>query len=75
MTEFFDKLRIDRKLDESLKLISSIEDKEIAGRTQSLLAINLAEIDIDGPVFERVITGEYKPKKEQKPRTPTKLNE
>ncbi len=60
MSEFFDRLRIDRKLDESLKMINSIEDKGIAGRAQALLAINLAEIQIDGPVYQRVITGQYK---------------
>lgn len=59
MSEFFDRLRVDRKLDEALKLIGEIEDKEIAGRTQALLAVNLAEIQIDGPVYERMITGNY----------------
>lgn len=60
MSEFFDRLRVDRKLDESLRLIGTIEDKEIAGRSQALLAINLAEIRLDGPIFERIITGSYK---------------
>jgi hypothetical protein len=45
MTEFFDKLRIDRKLDESLNLVGAISDKELQGRMQALLALNFVEVD------------------------------
>jgi hypothetical protein len=59
MSDFFDRLRKDRKLDEALMLIRDIKRDEIAGRTQAILAINLAEIGIDGPMYDRVIVGRY----------------
>jgi hypothetical protein len=60
MSDFFDRLRVDRKLEEALALIRDIKSEEVAGRTQALLAINLAEIGLDGPLYDRVITGAYK---------------
>jgi len=45
MTEFFDRLRIDRKLDESLRLAKEIEDENIQAVLKSILALNFAEVD------------------------------
>lgn len=55
MTEFFDKLRTDRKLDESLNVLEKIEDKAISSRVKALLALNFAEIDVSDDVFRRVV--------------------
>ena len=55
MTEFFDKLRTDRKLDECLKLADQISDPSMAGRLKALLALHFAEIQVDLPVFQGVI--------------------
>jgi TRADD-N domain-containing protein len=55
MVEFFDKLRIDRKLDEALRLADSIEDKMTASHLKALLSLNFAEISVDRPLFETVI--------------------
>jgi len=56
MTEFFDKLRIDRKLDESLNVLSKIEDKTISSRVKALLALNFAEIDVTDDMYRRVVS-------------------
>ncbi|WP_318400394.1 TRADD-N-associated membrane domain-containing protein [Photobacterium leiognathi] len=58
MTEFFDKLRTDRKLDESLKVLEQIEDKDISSRVKALLALNFAEINVSDDVFRRVVSME-----------------
>jgi hypothetical protein len=47
MVEFFEALRTDRKLDESLTFIERIEDPNLRGRLQAVLAlafVNVAEI-------------------------------
>jgi hypothetical protein len=58
MTEFFDKLRVDRKLDESLIVLSQIEDKKIGSRVKALLALNFAEVDVSDDVFRRIVSME-----------------
>jgi hypothetical protein len=55
MTEFFDKLRTDRKLDECLKLANLISDPVVGGRLQALLALHFAEIKIDLPLFQSLV--------------------
>lgn len=45
MTAFFDRLRTDRKLDESLKLIDAVPDEALRSRLQVLMALNLAQVD------------------------------
>jgi hypothetical protein len=55
MTEFFDKLRTDRKLDESLKLVEAIGDAPIGSNLRALLAINFAEIKIDKELYDSVL--------------------
>jgi hypothetical protein len=44
MVDFFDRLRNDRKLDESLRLAAGISDPILQNRLHSLLALNFAEI-------------------------------
>jgi hypothetical protein len=55
MTDFFDKLRTDRKLDESLKLVEAIGDAPIGSNLRALLAINFAEIQIDKELYDSVL--------------------
>jgi len=55
MTDFFDKLRVDRKLDESLNVLSQIEDKTISSRVKALLALNFAEVEVSDDIFQRVV--------------------
>lgn len=56
MTEFFDKLRIDRKLDESLKLAEAIADPSVASRLKAVLALHFAEVPVELPLFEGVVS-------------------
>jgi hypothetical protein len=53
--DFFDKLRIDRKLEESLKLVADISDTQINSNLRALLAINFAEIKMDKELYESVL--------------------
>jgi hypothetical protein len=55
MVDFFDKLRVDRKLDEALRLASSVDDKTTASNLKALLSMNFAKIAIDRALFESVI--------------------
>jgi hypothetical protein len=57
MTEFFDKLRTDRKLDESLKLVDAIPDVQVGSNLKALLAISFADIKIDRTIYESVLFG------------------
>lgn len=43
MVDFFDRLRSDRKLEESLKLAVNIQDPELKSRLYALLSLNFAE--------------------------------
>ena len=47
MTEFFDKLRIDRKLDEALKLIKDIEDPVISSRVKATIILSFSDVSTD----------------------------
>lgn len=47
MTEFFDKLRIDRKLDESLGLLKEIDDPLIASRIRGVIALSFSDVSFD----------------------------
>lgn len=55
MTEFFDKLRTDRKLDESLKMAETISDPPTASRLKALLALHFAEMPVELALFEGVV--------------------
>ena len=57
MTEFFDKLRIDRKLDASLHVLSQIEDEAISSRVKALLTLNFAEVNVSDDAFRRIVSG------------------
>jgi hypothetical protein len=59
MTEFFDKLRTDRKLDESLALVSEMGNNGTATRVKALLCLNFAEIDVKDDLFRQVV-GEHR---------------
>jgi len=58
MTEFFDKLRVDRKLDESLRVLNAIHDKTVASRVRALLALNFADVDVGNDVFQQIVAGD-----------------
>jgi hypothetical protein len=47
MTEFFDKLRVDRKLDEALQLMKDIHDPIIASRIKGVVALTFADVALD----------------------------
>jgi len=44
MSEFFDKLRIDRKLEESLKLCNDIHNPDLRDRLRTLIALSFSEV-------------------------------
>jgi hypothetical protein len=56
MTEFFDKLRTDRRLDESLKLADAISDPFVASRLKALLALHFADVPVELRLFEGVVS-------------------
>jgi hypothetical protein len=45
MTEFFDRLRKDRKFEEALRLADSVKDPSLQSRLQTLLALSFAELN------------------------------
>ena len=45
MVDFFDRLRNDRKLEESLRLAVGIQDAELKSRLHTLLSLSFAEIE------------------------------
>lgn len=47
MAAFFDKLRTDRKLDESLRLVEQISDPTVRSRLQVVLSLNFAGVQLD----------------------------
>jgi hypothetical protein len=47
MAAFFDKLRTDRKLDESLRLVEQIPDPTVKSRLQMVLSPNFAGVQLD----------------------------
>ncbi len=46
MVEFFDRLRNDQKLEESLRLVHAIENIETKSRLQSMLAIHFVDVKV-----------------------------
>jgi hypothetical protein len=56
MTEFFDKLRVDRKLDEALRLMSEIPDPVIASRLKGIVALTFAEVQTDNAVLTAMLS-------------------
>jgi hypothetical protein len=58
MMAFFDKLRSDRALDESLQLALDIPDPLIKSRLQTVLALSLAKAEATDDVLKVVMAGE-----------------
>ncbi|MGH3853600.1 MAG: TRADD-N-associated membrane domain-containing protein [Pseudonocardiaceae bacterium] len=56
MFEFFERLREDRKLDESLELLRMITDDSIRSRMQAILALHFGGIEDKVPLFETMIS-------------------
>jgi len=46
MTQFFDKLRADKKFDESMRLADDIPDQELKSRLKAFLSINFAGLNV-----------------------------
>lgn len=46
MTEFFDKLRMDRKLDEALKLAEQIPEPLVSSRLKAVLALHFVDVKL-----------------------------
>lgn len=44
MTDFFDKLRVDRKIDEALRLAREVEDKEARSYVTSVIALQFIDV-------------------------------
>lgn len=44
MSDFFDKLRVDRKLEESLRLAKDIHNPDLRDRLQTLIALNFSDV-------------------------------
>ena len=55
MAEFFDKLRVDRKLDEPLRLANEIADPKIQSSLKTVLALNFAEVGSASEVLTSVL--------------------
>jgi hypothetical protein len=55
MVEFFDKLRVDRKLDEALSLIGKIEDPVIASRVKSIVALSFSDVVLKGDIVNATL--------------------
>ena len=54
MVDFFDRLRTDRKLLESLKLVTSVPDEKLRSNLQVMLALSLAEAKTSPAVLSAV---------------------
>lgn len=56
MTEYFDKLRIDRKFDESLQLSDKIPDTSVQSRLKVLMALNFAGVSPPESVVREILS-------------------
>ncbi len=61
MTEFFDKLRVDRKLDEDLALMKGLKDPIISSRIQGIVALHFSDVPLDKVLLSETFTTEPKP--------------
>lgn len=78
MTEFFDKLRVDRKLDEALKLMSEILDPIIASRIKGIVALAFSEVSTDKAILNAMLSKSEHPDlvaepERSKPSVPTSI--
>jgi len=56
MIDFSDKLRIDSKLNESMKLIEKISNPIIKDKIQALLVLNFAGVEVDSVQFTKILS-------------------
>lgn len=56
MSDFFDKLRTDRKLDESLALLKQIEDGELKSRVQVLLTLQFSNVQVNDALLTNLLS-------------------
>jgi hypothetical protein len=56
MSDFFDKLRSDRKINESLILVEKIPDKFIQSRAKAMMALSFVGIQLDEKMLVSVLT-------------------
>lgn len=63
MSEFFDKLRTDRKLDESLRLVAEVPDETLKSRLQVVLSLNFADVKLNDEALRNLLdtTGRESP--------------
>ena len=61
MTEFFDKLRVDRKFEESLQMCERIPDPVVQSRLKVLMALNFAEVSSPESVLREVLVAPCNP--------------
>jgi hypothetical protein len=55
MTEFFDRLRTDRKFEESLRIADGIPDTEAQSRLKVILAINFAGVNSNDAMLRELL--------------------
>ena len=55
MSTFFDKLRTDRKLDESLTLARQVPDSTLKSRLQLVLSLNFADVKVADPTLLAIL--------------------
>lgn len=55
MSEFFEKLRVDRKLDDALALTREMKDEDRKSRLQSLIAMSFSGIALDHQTLSHVL--------------------
>ncbi|XOF33525.1 MAG: TRADD-N-associated membrane domain-containing protein [Candidatus Electrothrix sp. YB6] len=55
MTEFFDKLRVDRRFEESLQICERIPDQITQSRLKVLMALNFAEVSSSESILREVL--------------------
>lgn len=61
MTEFFDKLRVDRKLDEALRLMKEIDDATIASKVKGVVALTFSDVALDKLTLTELLSARVMP--------------
>jgi hypothetical protein len=55
MGDFFNRLRVDRKLDEALRLVSGMGDGHLRSKTEALLALHFSEVNPGASILEALL--------------------
>ncbi len=55
MSEFFDKLRVDRKLEESLRLCNEIHNPDLRDRLRTLIALNFSDVNPEDELLASIL--------------------